>query len=366
MPQCNLIKSSSRSGLFASLLLAQGMICHPSFGAPPVIVMLPANSSGVDIQKALDALPANGGVVLSAGTYAISQPLLLRHDYETLRGSGPATILRLADGADCPVVILGPPMTKTNHRASHLRLADVMIDGNRRNQRLEFWRSAGDGSEFNSNGVQIWNAADVEVEHVVCCHCRSGGLVAADVRRLHVNDFDSYDNQFDGLACYQTEESRFDNLRLHDNLAAGLSLDLDFSHNSITNAVLARNDLGIFMRDSRDNSFHSLIISNSHHDGVFMAQATADTARGWMLCPDTQCIGNNFENLVVSDCGGKAFHVNDASCSNNVILGASFLNNRLGGLAQPSTNLVSLHAVAEGLRRHNPRNDLPTHEHERN
>jgi hypothetical protein len=364
MRQCNLIKSSSLSGLFVSLLLAQGMICHPSFEAPPVIVMLPANSSGAEIQMALDALPANGEVVLSSGTYEISQPLMLRHNDETLRGRGPATILHLADGADCPVVILGPPMTEINHRATHLRLADLMIDGNRRNQRLEFWRSAGDGSEFNNNGVQIWNAADVEVEHVVCCHCRSGGLVAADVRRLHVNDFDSYDNQFDGLACYQTEESRFDNLRLHDNLAAGLSLDLDFSHNSIINAVLEGNDLGIFMRDSRDNSFRSLIISNSHHDGIFMAQATTDTTRGWMLCPNTQCLSNNFENLMVNNCGGKAFHVNDASCSNNVILGASFLNNRLGGLAQPSTNLVSLHAVAEGLRRHNPRNDLPTHEHE--
>jgi hypothetical protein len=362
MRQCNHIKSGSRSGLFASLLLAQAMICHPSFGAPPAIVMLPANSSGADIQKALDALPANGEVVLSAGIYEISQPLLLQHDHQTLRGSGPATILRLADGADCPVVILGPPMTKTHHRASHLRLADLMIDGNRRNQRLEFWRSAADGSEFNSNGVQIWNAADVEVEHVVCCHCRSGGLVAADVRRLHVNDFDSYDNQFDGLACYQTEESRFDNLRLHDNLAAGLSLDLDFSHNSITNALLAGNDLGIFMRNSRDNSFQSLIISKSHHDGVFMAQATTETARGWRLCPDTQCISNNFENLMVNDCGGKAFQVNDASCSNNVIFGASFLNNRLGGLVQPSTNPVSLHDVADGWRRHNPPNDLPTHQ----
>jgi hypothetical protein len=328
-------------------LLALGLACLPAFGAPPVSVRLPAYSTGEDIQKALDGLPANGEVLLSPGIYEISQPLLLQHDYETLRGSGTGTILHLADGAECPVVILAPPMAQTKHQATHLRLASLLIDGNRKNQKREFWRAAADGSEFNNNGVQIWNASDVAVEHVVCCRCRSGGLVTADVRRLQVTDFDSYDNQFDGLACYQTEESRFDGLRLHDNLAAGMSLDLSFNHNFITNAVLSGNDLGLFMRDSRNNSFQRMTISRSHRHGVFMAQATTPTPKGWRLCPDTQCIGNHFENLTVNNCGGKAFQVNDASCTNNAIFGASFLNNILGGLVQPSTNPVSFHEVAK-------------------
>ncbi len=326
------------------LVLVPGLAANAASEA--VILKLGSNASGAEIQKALDGLPPNGEVLLSPGTYEISQPLMLRHDYETLRGSGPATILRLADGADCPVVILGPPMIKTKHRAAHLRLADLQVDGNRKNQKLEFWRTASDGSEFNNNGVQVWNAADVAVEHVVCCRCRSGGLVTAGVSRLQVNDFDSYDNQFDGLACYETEESHFDGLRLHDNLAAGISLDLDFNHNFITNAVLADNDLGIFMRHSRNNSFKRLTISKSRHHGVFMAESLARTTKGWRPCPGTACIGNNFENLLVYDCGGKAFQVNDDACTNNVILGGSFLRNILGGLAQPSTNPVSFHPLA--------------------
>jgi len=187
---------------------------------------------------------------------------------------------------------------------------------------------------------------DVAVEHVSCCRCRSGGLVAAEVRRLHVNDFDAYDNQFDGLACYQTEESHFEGLRLHDNLAAGISLDLSFNHNIITNAVLAGNDLGIFMRHSRDNAFKGLTISKSHHHGVFMAQTSAPTVKGWQVSPGTQCIGNNFENLLINDCGGTAFLVNDASCTNNIIFGARFLRNVLGGMSQPVTNPVVLREVA--------------------
>jgi parallel beta-helix repeat protein len=338
MLQCNLFRWIA--------VLAVGMLGQAAFGT--TVVNLSSNTSGADIQKALDSLPPNGEVVLSTGTYEISQPLMLRHDYETLRGSGLGTVLHLANQAGCPVVILGPPMTEIKHPATHLRLADLLIDGNRQNQKIELWKSAGDGSEFMNNGVQIWNVTDVAVEHVTCRRCRSGGLVTAGVRRFRLNDFDSYDNQFDGLACYQTEESHFGGLNLHDNLAAGISLDLAFNHNFITNAILAGNDLGIFMRDSSNNLFQGLTISKSHHHGVFMAQAAAPTAKGWQLCPGTQCVGNNFENLLVNDCGGKAFQVNDASCVNNVISGGRFLRNILGGLGQPASNPVIVREFVAG------------------
>jgi parallel beta-helix repeat protein len=333
--------------LLTLLSLALACLGPAACGAAAISFTLPPNCSDKEIQNVLDSLPPHGEVILSPGRYEIFQPLRLQHNYETLRGSGPSTILHLANHADCPVVILGPAMTETKHPATHLTLADLLIDGNRKNQKVELWRTAGDGSEFNNNGVQIWNVTDATVEHVVCCRCRSGGLVTAGVRRLHLNDFDSFDNQFDGLACYETEESSFGGLRLHDNLAAGISLDLDFNHNLITNAVLSDNDLGIFMRDSRDNSFEDLTICKSHHDGVFMAQAAAPTAKGWRLCTGTACIGNDFENLMINDCAGRAFKINDASCTNNAIFGASFLRNILGGLSQPVSHPVMFNPVSK-------------------
>lgn len=323
-----------------------GVIGQTAFGRPSVIVKLPATASAAEIQRALDQLPPNGEVLLSVGRYEISQPLMLRHDNETLRGSGLTTILHLVDGANCPVVVLAPPMNQTKHTAAHLLLAELQIDGNRRHQKVELWRSAADGSEFMNNGIEIWNANDVSVEHVTCCRCRSGGLVTAKVRRLYVNDYEAFDNQFDGLACYQTEDSDFADLRLHDNLAAGISLDLAFNDNLITNAFLSSNDLGIFMRHSRNNAFKGLTISKCHHHGVFMAQVTEPTQKGWEICPGTQCIGNNFVNLMVNNCGGEAFQVNDASCTNNTILRGEFLHNTLGGMSQPATNPVVLREVA--------------------
>ena len=276
-----------------------------------------SGSTEQQIQKALDGLVSGGEVVLGSGTFLVHQPIILQNDYQVLRGSGSNTILRLEDNANCPVVILGAPAVLRTVR--HLRLADLFIDGNRAHQQVEFWRSAVDGSQLNNNGVEVRNATDAIVERIVCCRCRSGGLVtSAGTRRLTVRDFASFDNHYDGLACYLTEESHFTGLFIHDNLAAGISLDLAFNHNVIDKAVISGNDLGVFMRDARDNVFSDMTIRQSRHYGVFMAQASAPTNSGWRLCPGTECTGNRFGGLQITDCLGKPFLVNDASCTNNL------------------------------------------------
>jgi hypothetical protein len=331
---------------FSAFLLVLGLIGNAATKAAPTVITLSSNASLSEIQEALDGLPVNGEVHLGPGTFELQQPLMLSHSFITLSGSGPTTVLFLAAGSDCPVVVIGPAMKGKLEKVSHIRLANVLIDGNRKHQKTEHWRLAPDGSVVNNNGVQVWDANDVAVEHVACRACRSGGLVSAEVRRLAVTDFESYNNQFDGLACYETEESQFAGLRLHDNLAAGISLDLAFNHNLVTNAVIAGNDSGIFMRHSRNNDFKGLIISRSRHHGIFMAQVAEPTRKSWRIFPDTQCVGNHFENLNVSNCGGDGFKVNDASCTNNIISGARFLNNIQGGMSQPTTNPVVLREVA--------------------
>src|SRR5665213_4102864 len=77
----------------------------------PVVVTLRAGMTGAEIQQALDFLPADGGeVVLPAGDFEISQPIVLQRDNQTLRGAGNATVLSLADDANCPVIIMGEPV----------------------------------------------------------------------------------------------------------------------------------------------------------------------------------------------------------------------------------------------------------------
>jgi hypothetical protein len=315
----------------------------PSYSnfAPPIHV--PPSAGGQGIQLALDGLPAGGEVDLGAGQYLVRAPIILRKDGQTLRGVGVATRLDLADGANCPVIILGSLSAHAINPTKDVHLASLFIDGNRKNQQKEVWRFLPDGAGVYNNGVDVWGAQDATVENVVCGHCRSGGLVSsAGTRRLTVRDFTAFDNQFDGLACYQTEDSRFSRLNLHDNLAAAISLDLNFNHNVIHDAVLTGDDLGIFMRQSRGNAFEDVTITRSRHDGVFMAETAVHTAGGWRLSPGTECTGNTFCKLRITHCGGKAFVVNDAGCGHNVICDGQFSDNLQGGLFQAAANLVTM------------------------
>jgi hypothetical protein len=309
----------------------------------PVIVILPAGVTSAEIQRTLDLLPERGGeVVLPPGTFEVRQPIVLQRDHQTLRGSGMATILHLADGANCPVIILGKPVNHPRSTVKDLRVSDLFIDGNRSHQPHELWRLRGEGSEIRNNGITVQNVSDSQVEHATCVRCRSGGLVTTlGVRRLTVRDYTAVDNEFDGLACYYTTDCLFTDLRLHNNPGAGISLDLAFNHNVISNAVLTVNDLGIFMRESCDNQFHNISIRDSRHYGVFMAHTEKQTEGGWQPVPQTECVHNSFTNLVAINCGSAAFHVNDNICTNNVISGAQFHDNVQGRLSLARPDLVT-------------------------
>ena len=326
-----------------------GLLFTCLFSASGAVIAVAPAAGGEGIQRALEGLPGGGEVVLQAGTYRVGQPIILRHDGQALRGAGPETVLYLVDQANCPVVILGNPEDSPKGPTRGLQLLSLFIDGNRKNQTRELWRSLACGAQINNNGVTVWYAGDATVEHVVCCRCRSGGMVSsAGTRRLTVRDFTAFDNQFDGLACYLTEESHFSQLVLHDNLSAGISLDLDFNRNVIEGAVLRANDLGIFMRQSQSNVFDAMTIEKSRNHGVFMAQSGFRTASGWRLFPGSECTGNNFDQLAISGSGGMAFLVNNDSCTNNVISNGRFWDNAGGGLSQARTHPVSAPALVEG------------------
>jgi hypothetical protein len=323
-------KKGIAAGFLFSLLLSA--VPH-AFALDSNTITLPANSTGEDIQKALDQLPDGGEVVLPAGTFRVSEPIILRHDHQTLRGAGFSSVLLLADDANCPVVVLGSPIQPRAQATSDLHLTDLFIDGNRTKQTSEFWRSARDGSMINNNGVAIWDVTDATIERVTCCHCRSGGLVMAETRRIAIQNFSAFDNEYDGLACYSTEDCKFSDLNLRDNLAAGLSLDLSFNHNIIACATMSGNDLGVFMRDSRNNLFQSVTIDRSHRYGVFMAQTAEPGPAGWRLIPGTECTDNTFNAPVITNCGSYGILINNASCTNNVVHDAQFANNA-GNLLQ--------------------------------
>jgi polygalacturonase len=326
------------------VFLAARLVAAETSPAKPTLIALPAGVSSAEIQQALDSLPVTGGeVVLPAGKFEIHQPIILSRDHQALSGAGAATILHLADNANCPVIILGEPVNNPRHIVQDLCVSGLFIDGNRFRQQRELWRLTGEGAQIRNNGITVQGVGDSWVGQVTTARCRSGGLVTArDVRRLTVSGLDAFDNEFDGLACYETEDCFFENLNLHNNPGAGISLDLAFNHNVIRNANLTANDLGIFMRASRENQFLNVSIRDSRHHGVFMAHSEHQTATGWEPVPKTECAYNAFTNLIAMNCGGAAFRVNNTTCTNNIIIRAKFEGNGKGGLSLVQPNLVTV------------------------
>ena len=329
--------------VFLGLILITWLGVTSVSALSPVVKLAPGLTSQ-EIQQALDGLPASGGeVILSTGVYLIHDPIVLHRDNQALRGTGDTTVLYLTDHANCPVIILGEPVNSPSHITRHLLVTGFFVDGNRRNQDRELWKERGEGSEIRNNGITIQAVSDSLVENVTCARNRSGGLVTTlGVEHLTVRGLNAYDNEFDGLACYLTTNSRFIDLYLHDNPGAGISLDLAFNHNVISNAVLTANDLGVFMRASRENRFDDITIRSSHHYGVFMAHAEEQTAQGWGPAPQTACVDNAFTNLAANHCGSAAFRVNNITCTNNVLVSAKFDTNQLSGLSEAQPDLVTL------------------------
>lgn len=333
-------KRAGRSGAvlrgavcWATLLISSGVFA----GSPRFVYhQLRPGIGEAEVQRALDALPDTGGiVVLPPGTVTVTRPLLIKRSNQTLRGAGTATVLRLADNANSPVIIIGEPVNQPTYTVTNARVDSLFIDGNRYGQQRELWKEEGEGSEIRNNGITVQRVSDSVIENVVAARCRSGGLVTTlEVKRLLVRGLEAFDNEFDGLACYATTESRFVDLNLHSNPGAGISLDLNFNGNTISNARLRGNDLGIFMRDSRRNQFLNVSIDKSRNHGVFMAQAEVHQ---W-----TACVENSFTNLQATNCGGAAFRINDATCKDNTIIGAVFKENQHGDLSLAHPELIEV------------------------
>lgn len=336
-------------------------------------VILGPGATAKKIQAALDGLPKDGGTVaLRPGVYVIDRPLSLSRDNQTLRGAGQATVLRLAGNANCPLLVMGTLESYPTRVVHNLRVSDLDLDGNRTNQEAECWVTpTGEGSEIRNNGLTIRGATDCFIERIRCYRARSGGLVTEKgVRRLTVSDYAAWDNQFDGLAAYETEDSVFNRLILRGNPGAGLSLDRGFRHNIISDAVAVENGTGIFMRHSCDNLFQGLTIRGSKENGVFMAQtaiavtnmvaeqsvATSASAGqtprmraviAWIPTPNTECTGNVFSGLLITDSVGAGFLLNNDTCVNNVIQSARFARNGVGGLCESKPGLAKIQGIME-------------------
>lgn len=86
------------------------------------------------------------------------------------------------------------------------------------------------------------------------------------------------------------------------------------------------------MQNSRDNVFSDIQIRGSGEHGLFLAQAGPEAT--------TAASGNVFQGLMVSDSAQAGMRVNDATCVNNLVMGAQFTRNREACISEPTPGLV--------------------------
>jgi len=312
-----------------------------------------------DVQQLIKKLPEKGGqVVIPMGTYTCTEPIVIGRDDVDLRGEGAATVLRLADGVNSPVILVGStdPNPEQLPPVRNVRISDLTVDGNRLNQASEDWD---DFTYIRNNGIDLRHVSDVSVERVTVHSARSGGLVTERVsRRVTVRDFTAYDNHFDGLAGYLTEDSIFSGIYLYNNCAAGLSFDDEFNRNLLSD-ILIRHEAGtslcgepvaggeqpqsdgkegVFMRDSRDNVFQGLAIRGTPLDGVYLRPHTFNDA-------PTAPSGNTFTGLVIADSAGAGLSADDPSVLHTVVVGGQFIGNAGGCIVEVGDNVLDVGTI---------------------
>lgn len=320
----------------AVLLVATPLFAEtpgPALGRGPGTITVFARTQA-EFQAGINRLPPAGGkvIVKTNGPVVVSKSIVIDRDNVTLEGEGRGlTVLRLANQVNVPVIVMGMAAAAPTVTRRNIRITDLTIDGNQSNQSQE---TDPHNPALRNNGISIRRIGSSSVERVTIKSCRSGGLVTElGCRWLTIRDVESSDNYFDGMAGYATEDSLFSGLRLHNNNAAGLSIDLDFSHNTITESVFTDNGkLGIFMRDSRDNLFSGLQIRRSGEHGIFIAEAEGG--------PGTAATGNTFSNCLIQDSVGAGIRVNDASCVDNLFSSSQLAGNAGGGVSEAVPGLV--------------------------
>lgn len=292
------------------------MLGIPSVSGAATEIWLQGAVTSTDIQQALDSLPSGGWVHVPSGLIPVSKPIVLGRDGLGLMGSS-NTVLRLEDGANCPVIVMGEPV---NHPQviRDLNLANLSIDGNQSGQKYECWVGNKAGNQIRNNGVTVQAVQNSIITNLSCFNCRSGGLVTTlGVSNLLVSAYSGCSNRYDGLACYLTVFSTFRGLHLSGNKGAGISLDLHFDWNHILDARMIGNDIGIFMRNSRNNEVANIRVVKPGSYGVFLSRVDDKPATG--------AVGNKFTGIDVSECERPVW-INSTSCLENVFASITPLN----------------------------------------
>lgn len=216
-----------------------------------------ATDDHVQIQAAIDALPAEGGsVLLSQGTFNIESAITL-DSYQTLRGYGRSTILTTTT-ADLDII------TATGSNGSEkvgILIADLCIDGDA-------------GSAANDTGIVWTYVDDSKILNIWVQDCAENGI------KLSTSDHNTIANNWiescavDGMYLVTSTYNTFANNNASGNTSGGIDLDTSSHYNTICYNVCEGNTIeGIYLNASEHNTISGNNCEGNGESGIILTNS---------------------------------------------------------------------------------------------
>lgn len=258
-------------------LVCSGLVLMLTLGTG----LAPANSQadcdrrvrpGENLQNALDGLPENGQhqtVCLDAGTYRLSEMVVIERDNLTLRGQGrEATLLQMQEGISSPVLVLGDAY----HREPQRPIRQVTVE------RLAIRGDAKAAREFkpalpylSNSGLIVRRGEGIVLRDLDIRRCRSACLLTEyHSRDVLIENNTISQAEWDGLSLNRAGPTRVVGNVIEDNVAAGITVEYLQGSEVVDNVIADNGSHGVYLADAEHNRFSNNLISNNQLAGIFL------------------------------------------------------------------------------------------------
>lgn len=174
-------------------------------------------------------------------------------------------LITLDSGANCPMLIIGSIEEEPTIMIENIVIENLRLDGNKDFQDYEIWYNR--ENYIRNNAISIRFCKNVTIRNCIITNARSGNIVIEKgCQNITIENCILNHAFFDGIAGYASRECIIRNNIITDNHSAGLSFDLQFNKNTITDNVIEGNNLGVFLRYCDDNTFNRNEMKNTEYD----------------------------------------------------------------------------------------------------
>jgi len=331
-------------------------------GARPAIDAINFSS----LQAAIDALPPNGGVLrLPAGTFEISQPLVISQEDVLIAGSGTATHIKNVNTSGKPAIEIDNPKRKTDAKATlwRVQIQNLRITGNEKSgdgilahHVDEIFLHGVTSSYHGGHGIHL----DQCYEDPRICDCLLTYNKGAGLHLVVCHDIVVVGNQFeenqDALHCSDGFNLCMTGNNLDDHLRHGVVIENTYGSVVSGNMIEECNGTAIILdRDCYGITLSSNVIAHESGGGIDLKDAhgcavsgntfTIVKDFGLRIGPASGRItvtGNNFSSSFIGD-GKDKRAAGDRTAGGIVLDGTmdiAISGNSFAGLSTKALTLV--------------------------